>query len=110
MNFKSKDILFSGRQLNMDEKLDDSDKENKANPLRYLWLVLLPLFFILLLLNLYNWQSEGKNQLHNVLTNLGFIFLGLAALITTKRKALHNTLNVIAIILLLTGTALWFFR
>ena len=94
----------------MNEELNNSDKENKANPLRYLWLVLMPIFFILLLLNLYNWQSDGRNQLNNILTNLGFIFLGLTALVTTKRKALHNTLNVIAIILLLSGTALWFFR
>ena len=93
----------------MNEKSNDSDEENKANPLRYLWLVLLPIFFILLLLNLYNWQTEGKNQLDNILSNLGFIFLGLAGLITAKRKALHNTLSVIAIILLLSGIALWFF-
>lgn len=94
----------------MNEKFDGSDKENKANPLRYLWLMLMPIFFILLLLELYNWLSGGNTQLNNILTNLGFIFLGLAALVTTKRTALHNTLNVIAIILLLSGTALWFFR
>ena len=96
----------------MNETLSDSDNvasENKTNPFRYLWIGLIPIFFILLVSNLYNWQSDGKNRLDDILLQLGFIFLGLATLVTVKKKALYYTLDVIAVILLLSSMALWFF-
>lgn len=94
----------------MNEINGSPDGEKKAKmmrTLRYIWMVLIPLFGIILLLNLYNWKYNN-NSLSGIFSPLTFIFLGLASIVGKEKKALHYIFLGIAIISLLAGITLLF--
>ncbi len=97
----------------MNETLNDSDKDvkgfNWTRTLRYLHMILIPFFVFLILLNLYDWQNDGKSRLNIVLLLSGFIFFGLASIIGTEKKVPYYILEGIGMILILSPLALWIF-
>jgi hypothetical protein len=51
-------------------------------------MVLIPLFAVLALYNLYTWQIEGKDNLPSFLSPLGMMFIGLGIVGARRNKSL----------------------
>jgi len=91
-----------------DTSNNETETEKKAKQLRTIrkvWVILIPIFTIVILINLYNW-SQGKGNLSGTFSPLGMIFVGLASLVEKRNKTLSYALLAVGIIFALTGLVL----
>lgn len=78
-------------------------KENLMRTLRIVWSVLIAVFVAIILFRLYSW-SQGKGDLHEILSPLGMIFVGLSNIFSSRNnKTLTGVLVAIALVLVVSG-------
>lgn len=90
--------------------MNNADNEKKARQVemaRKVWLVLTPLFAVLVLFMLYNW-SRGNGSLTSIFSPLALMFIGLSTLVAAKSKALQYVFLAAGMILVVTGLILLF--
>ncbi len=66
-------------------------------------MILIPIFAIVILFNLYNWRTQGKDNLPSILSPLGMIFVGLASITGSRHKLLSYVFPVIGAIAVIGG-------
>ena len=81
---------------------DVAKKEKLLRTARIVWSILIVAFGIVVLLRLYSW-SQGKDDLHEILSPLGMIFLGLSTIVGSRNKNLSRVLLAIALVLVISG-------
>lgn len=76
--------------------------EKTMRTLRVVWLILIPVFAAIILLDLYEW-SQGKDELRHILAPVGMLFVGAASLIRPRNKNLATVFVTIALVLVVGG-------
>jgi len=84
---------------------EDSKKAKAARTARIVWMILIPIFGLVILWDLYNY-ANGKDNLRGILSPLGMILLGIASLLDERSKTLKSILLGAAMILVITGLVL----
>lgn len=80
----------------------DEKKRRQLEWARKAWLVLIPIFALLVLFMLYNW-SQGKGSLTSIFSPLALMFVGLSTIFSTKNKVLQYIFLGLGMILVVTG-------
>jgi len=96
---------FIVKEMDSASKNDTDEAEKKERQMRMvrkIWVVLIPIFTIVILFDLYSW-SQGKGDLVRVFSRLGFIFIGLASLTEDRSKTLTYILLAVGGALALAG-------
>ncbi len=86
---------------------ETAKKEKTMRTVRILWSILAAVFAFIVLLRLYSW-SQGKDGLHEILSPLGMVFVGLSTIVGSRNKNLSYVLLAIALILVVSGLATMF--
>ena len=82
---------------------ETAKKEQTARrTMRIIWSILMVVFVVVILLRLHAW-SQGTGGLHQILSPLGMVFLGVANLIGAGNKNLQRVLIAIALVLVVAG-------
>ncbi len=90
------------------DNLDADAKKAKAvQTMRVIWMILIVVFAVIALFQLYDW-SRGQDSLRHVMSPLAMIILGISALIRPRNKQLSYVLTGIAIIIVVTNLILMF--
>ncbi|HXH69349.1 MAG TPA: hypothetical protein VNI60_03280 [Pyrinomonadaceae bacterium] len=69
---------------------------------RTMWMILIPIFAVLVLFNLYNW-TRGKDGLSGILSPLGMMFVGLASITGSRNKPLSYIFLVLGMLAVIGG-------
>lgn len=77
-------------------------KEKTMRTVRIIWLIIIPIFAVIICIRLYSW-SQGKGGLHEILSPLGMIFVGLANIYGTRNKTLSTVFVALGLILVVSG-------
>ena len=77
---------------------------------RKVWMFLIPLFAVIILFNLYNWWTQGKDTLPSILSPLGMIFVGLASITGSRNKPLSYVFLVLGMIAVVGGLVTAFMK
>ena len=70
--------------------------------MRTIWMILIPLFAVLALFNLYRW-TQGKDGLPSFLSQSGMVLVGLAVIIGSRNKSLSYVFSVLGVIAVVAG-------
>ena len=81
---------------------EELKREKMLKTSRTIWMVLLPLFGVLALYNLYQW-TQGKDNLPSFLSQSGMVLVGLAIIIGSRNKSLSRVLSIVGLIVVLAG-------
>ena len=108
LKFTNKRIEFKMNNT-PDNPEDSSKKFFNTRSLRILWMILIPIFALVIILRLYNW-SKGKDDFYGILAPLGMIFVGLSQIAGTRNKALSYALTGIAMVLVIAGLVMLIIR
>ncbi len=90
----------------------NNETEKKARQMEWiknLWLILIPVFSIILVFKLYSW-SRGKDDITGIFSPLTFIFVGLANIFSTRNRTLYYIFlaaGVICAVAILTSLILY---
>jgi UDP-N-acetylmuramyl pentapeptide phosphotransferase/UDP-N-acetylglucosamine-1-phosphate transferase len=84
-----------------------AQKANSNRTVQTIWTILIVVFAVVIVLNLYNW-TQGKENLRGILSPLGMIFVGAGAIIRPRNPKLSYVFTGIALVLVLTGLILMF--
>ena len=76
--------------------------EKTVRTLRVLWTILLPVFALIVLYDLYEY-SQGRDELRHALAPFGMLFVGAASLIRPRNKNLATVFVAIALVLVVGG-------
>lgn len=94
----------------MEKSPEEKLKQEKASKTaRTLWMVLTPIFAVLLLFNLYRW-TQGKDTLSSILSQSGVMLIGLATLIGSRNKPLSYVFLILGGIAALVGVVMAIMR
>jgi hypothetical protein len=92
----------------MDNNPDENARKEKSlRTIRVIWMILIPVFVVIVLLRLYNW-NQGRDSLVGILPPLGMILVGLAQLIGKRNKTLTYALLAVAMIFVISGLVLMY--
>jgi ABC-type proline/glycine betaine transport system permease subunit len=91
----------------MNNTNNEENKRRQMESVRTVWLILIPIFALLVLFMLYNW-SNGDGRLTSIFSPLAFICIGLSNLFSTKNRTLQYLFLAIGVTLAFTGLILLF--
>ncbi len=77
-------------------------KRNRTTGFHVIWLILIPVFATVILLNLYRWNTDQK-ELWGILAPLGMIFIGLRQIFGDRNKTMSHVFSALALILIMSG-------
>ena len=77
-------------------------REKMLKTSRTIWMIIIPLFGVLALFNLYRWM-QGKDGLPSFLSQSGMVFVGLAVIIGSRSKPLSYVFMVLGLIAVVAG-------
>ncbi len=86
----------------MPNDADAAKKGKLMRTLRIIWSILIAVFAAVILFRIYSW-SQGQGNLHEILSPLGMIFVGLANIFSTRNKTLSSIFVGLAVILVTAG-------
>ncbi len=78
-------------------------QEKMLKTARTVWMFLIPLFAFVILFNLYNWWTQGKDTLPSILSPLGMIFVGFASITGSRNKPLTYVFLALGMIFVIAG-------
>jgi len=84
-------------------------QETAVKAARKVWMVLIPIFVIVILFNLYGW-TQGKDNLPSILSPLGMIFVGLASITGSRNRVLSYIFIVAGMIAVVAGLVMAIMR
>lgn len=88
----------------MEKSPEEILKQEKAlKTARTVWMFLIPVFAVVILFNLYNWSTQGKDNFPSILSPLGMIFVGLASVTGSRNKPMSYVFLVLGMIAVVAG-------
>lgn len=81
-------------------------KAQMMRTMRKIWTGLILVFFVVILLNLYNWWSDGGNSLNllkGILSPLGMICVGLSTIVAERSRQLSYVFLALGMILVVAA-------
>jgi len=81
---------------------EELKREKTLKTMRTIWMILIPLFAVLALFNLYRW-TQGKDGLPSFLSQSGMVLVGLAVIIGSRNKSLSYVFSVLGVIAVVAG-------
>ena len=89
----------------MDNTPNEADAAKKGKLMRtarIIWAIIIPVFAVIICIRLYSW-SQGKGGLHEILSPLGMICVGLANIFSARNKTLSSIFVGLGLILVTAG-------
>lgn len=84
---------------------DNAKREKSLRTIKTIWMFLIPVFAVVVLMRLYNWNN-GRDNLVGILPPLGMILVGVAQIIGKRNKTLTYALLAVAMIFVISGLVL----